>query len=210
VLSSSHWGVFSHRCRRTGRRRTTPDAVHHRYRVTRPAVHEGSLRNGPGRASEGRGGDRFIPVTWQRALDLVSFELMRAIATHGNTRSLAVRMDGRAPDVFITRNPGCRDFSDLWVALVDARDTYSNAAGSVLVKHMVGDSKAVAGSSGWQSIANHTRLVVMFGGIPVRNTQITPGGVGERNTRSWLERTCQPFGFQRRRCIITNRTYIAE
>ena len=30
------------------------------------------------------------------------------------------------------------------------------------------------------------RLVVMFGGMPTRNTQVTPGGVGEHATRGWL------------------------
>jgi len=27
----------------------------------------------------------------------------------------------------------------------------------------------------------------MFGGIPTRNTQVTPGRVGEHTTRGWLE-----------------------
>ena len=29
----------------------------------------------------------------------------------------------------------------------------------------------------------------MFGGMPTRNTQVTPGGVGEHTTRGWLERS---------------------
>src|SRR6185369_1706811 len=66
------------------------------------------------------------------------------------------------------------------------KDTYSTAAGSVLVKRVLGEARAVAGGTSWQSIADHTDLVVMFGGVPIRNTQVTPGGVGEHTTRYWL------------------------
>ena len=83
VLNHSHWGTFSpviDEGRLVGARPFTrdpdpsplldsiADAVTHRSRVTRPAVREGYLKAGPGRANEGRGGDRFIEVEWDRAL----------------------------------------------------------------------------------------------------------------------------------------------
>ena len=69
-----------------------------------------------------------------------------------------------------------------------ARDTYSNAAGAVLVKNVLGSLQAMNGpGTSWKSIADHADLVVMFGGVPTRNTQVTPGGVGEHTTRGWLE-----------------------
>ncbi len=38
----------------------------------------------------------------------------------------------------------------------------------------------------WQSIVKHAKTMVMFGGIPLRNTQVAPGGVSQHMTRRWL------------------------
>jgi biotin/methionine sulfoxide reductase len=70
-----------------------------------------------------------------------------------------------------------------------SRDSYSNAAGTVLARHVVGTSQIVDGpGTSWQSIIEHTKLIVMFGGIPIRNTQVRPGGPGEHTTRDYLVR----------------------
>ena len=58
----------------------------------------------------------------------------------------------------------------------------------MLVKNVLGSLQAMNGpGTSWKSIADHADLVVMFGGMPTRNTQVTPGGVGEHTTRGWLE-----------------------
>jgi biotin/methionine sulfoxide reductase len=68
-----------------------------------------------------------------------------------------------------------------------SRDSYSNAAGSVIARHVVGTSQIVDGpGTSWQSIIRHSNLVVTFGGIPLRNTQIRPGGPSEHTTRDYL------------------------
>ena len=54
-----------------------PDAGRHHCRVMQPAVREGWLKHGPGGASEGRAGERFISVIWECALDLVESALKR-------------------------------------------------------------------------------------------------------------------------------------
>src|SRR5262249_5525148 len=51
-----------------------PQAVHSPTRVARPMVREGYLARGP-ESREGRGRERFVPVTWERALNLVAGEL---------------------------------------------------------------------------------------------------------------------------------------
>jgi len=57
--------------------RSIPGAVHHPCRVMQPAVREGWLKHGPGGASEGRAGERFISVIWECAFDLVESALKR-------------------------------------------------------------------------------------------------------------------------------------
>src|ERR1700722_9662178 len=64
--------------------RSIPDALHHASRVAQPAVRAGWLEHGPGSARDGRGSDRYVQVTWERALDLVAAELKRVIRDRGN------------------------------------------------------------------------------------------------------------------------------
>ena len=62
-------------------------------------------------------------------------------------------------------------------------DTYSNAAGSVITPHVLGDDKAIRGpGTTWDSVAANTRLVVSFGGMPLKNLQIEAGGTGEHSS----------------------------
>src|SRR5262245_19376638 len=59
-----------------------PQAVHSPLRIARPMVREGFLTHGPG-SGEGRGRERFVPVSWERALDFVAGELARIKRAHG-------------------------------------------------------------------------------------------------------------------------------
>jgi biotin/methionine sulfoxide reductase len=45
----------------------------------------------------------------------------------------------------------------------------------------------------WPVIAKHSELVVMLGGIPLKNAQVNSGGVGRHVTRDWLQR-CRANG----------------
>src|SRR4029077_12210352 len=64
-------------------------------------------------------------------------------------------------------------------------DTYSNAAGSVITPHVLGDATAITGpGTTWNSIAANTRLIVSFGGMPLKNLQIEAGGTGEHSSTS--------------------------
>ncbi|MGE0682591.1 MAG: molybdopterin guanine dinucleotide-containing S/N-oxide reductase [Candidatus Binatia bacterium] len=200
-LNSSHWGVFAPVVS-DGRLlevhpfaqdpdpspllHSLPDAVHHRCRVMQPAVREGWLKQGPGRASEGRGGDRFVPVTWERALDLVAGELKRVTASYGNASIFAGSYGWASAGRFHHAKSQLQRFLARIGGFTSSKDTYSNAAGAVLVKRVVGHAGASAGGTSWQSIVDHGELVVMFGGAPIRNTQVTTGGVGAHATRQWL------------------------
>ena len=202
-LNSSHWGAFTPvvgNGRVTGVRAfardpdssdincSIPDSVHHGCRILQPAVREGWLSGRPDCARERRDQDRFIPVTWETALNLVEQTFKRVIATYGNEAIFGGSYGWSSAGRFHHAKSQLQRFLALIGGFVGTRDTYSTAAGSVLLKHVVGDSQAVAGGTDWQSIAEHTQLVVSFGGIPLRNTQVTPGGGGEHATRRWLER----------------------
>jgi biotin/methionine sulfoxide reductase len=60
-----------------------PAAVHSQTRIAQPMVREGWLKHGRG-YGEGRGREPFVPVSWERALDLVA---QRTCAHQARSRS---------------------------------------------------------------------------------------------------------------------------
>src|SRR5215469_2004481 len=59
-----------------------PDSVYSPLRISRPMIRSGWLKDG--RASGGsRGREPFVPVSWERALELVAGELGRVRREHG-------------------------------------------------------------------------------------------------------------------------------
>src|SRR5215510_5768227 len=60
-----------------------PASVYSAARVVRPMVRAGWLERGHG-SGEGRGREPFVPVSWDRALDLVAGELARVKRDHGH------------------------------------------------------------------------------------------------------------------------------
>ena len=164
------------------------DALHHHSRIAQPAVRAGWLDNGPGGARDRRGADRYVAVSWERALDLIADEIKRVIRDRGNDAIYAGSYGWGSAGRFHHARTQLQRFLGGVGGFTGARDTYSNAAGAVLVKNVLGSLQAMNGpGTSWKSIADHADLVVMFGGMPTRNTQVTPGGVGEHTTRGWLE-----------------------
>ncbi len=203
-LSSSHWGAFEPIVTK-GRlieARAFPkdpdpspllqsisDAVHDRSRVKRPAVRISWLENGPGSQTHRRGADGYVSVSWDRAFDLIAGELRRTIAEHGNQAIFAGSYGWGSAGRFHHARSHLQRFLGALGGYTGSRDTYSNAAGAVLVKNVLGTPQAMNGpGTSWKSIVENSDLVVFFGGVPIRNTQVTPGGMGEHITRLWLEK----------------------
>ena len=202
-LNSSHWGVFTpivvdgrlvrtqpfaHDPDPSPLLQSIPDAVHHSCRVLQPAVREGWLKYGPGKGNAGRGGDRFVSISWDRALTLVADELKRVIGEFGNEAIFAGSYGWASAGRFHHAKSQLQRFVNSIGGGVGSRETYSTAAGTVITKHIVGTAGVTLGGTSWQSIVENTELVVTFGGVPLRNMQVTTGGMGEHTTRRWLER----------------------
>ena len=154
-----------------------PDAVDGKVRISRPMVRKGYLENGKDSDRTRRGAEPFVPVSWDQALDLVAGEVARLRADHGNESIFAGSYGwASAGKLHYARHPlqrflnGCGGF-------VYSVTSYSFGAAETLLPHIVGTVSPVWGpATGWKSIMANTRLMVMFGGAPLKNTQLDPGG----------------------------------
>ena len=162
-----------------------------RSRVARPSIRRSWLLDGPGAATELRGAEPFVEVGWDTALDLVAGELDRVRSQYGNEAIFGGSYGWASAGRFHHAQSQLRRFLASIGGYTAKVDTYSHAAAEVIVPHVVGMSYAElqAAHTSWPVIAEHTDLIVAFGGIPVKNAQVQSGGHGRHLLRSWLEKS---------------------
>lgn len=161
-----------------------------RNRVMRPAIRRSWLEEGPGARTEARGNEPFVEVDWDEALDLVAAELERVRTDHGNAAIFGGSYGWGSAGRFHHAQSQIYRFMHLIGGHTNKVGTYSNAAASVIVPHVVGEEfRALqAQYTSWPVIARHTDLVVAFGGLPLKNSQAQHGGQGRHALRGWLEK----------------------
>lgn len=201
VHTGSHWGVYDAEIH-NGRLAAThpfardphpsplieamPSAIHHQSRVTRPMVRQGYLQAGIASDRAGRGVDPFVPVDWDTALDLVAAELERVKHTYGN-EAIYASSGWASAGLFHNAQAQLYRFMNGFGGFVSQVTNYSFGAASVIVPHIVGTMAPVTGPlTAWPTIRDHTQLMVMFGGMAQKNTQVNSGGVGQHNAIDWL------------------------
>jgi biotin/methionine sulfoxide reductase len=160
-----------------------PAAVHSPTRIAVPMVREGFLAHGPGHG-EGRGREPFVPVPWERALDLVAGELERVRGSFGHEAIMGGSQGWGSAGIFHDARTQVRRFMSAFGGFVDQTSNYSFGAALTFLPHVLGSAQAVSGPlTSWSSIARHTRLLVLFGGANPKNLQVTKGGCGEHSAQ---------------------------
>lgn len=163
-----------------------PGSLHGRARVRRPAVRKSWLAGTPGAVP--RGQDSFVEVDWDRALDLIAGELTRVRDTHGNTGIFAGSYGWSSAGRFHHAQSQLKRFLNTLGGFVRSEGNYSYNTALGLMPHIVGPFRAhVAQATRWPVIAKHSDLVVMFGGMALRNTQVSDGGVARHRMTGNLE-----------------------
>ena len=146
-------------------------------RVRRPAVRKSWLEGTPGK----RGEDPFVEVSWDRALDLIATELTRVRQQHGNTAIFAGSYGWASAGRFHHAQSQLKRFLNTLGGFVRSEGNYSYNTALVTMPYIVGDGfrQNLAEATRWSVIAQHSDLVVSFGGLALRNMQICDGGNGK-------------------------------
>ncbi len=169
-----------------------PGMVHSELRIRRPAVRRGWLEQRLGSDRAARGAEPFVEVDWDTALDLVAGEIGRVHAQHGPQAvfggSYGWSSAGRVHHArtlthkFLNATGGC----------TQQVGNYSWGAAQFLLPHIIGTHAPVTGRvTDWNDLLAHTGLFVAFGGLPLRNLQITSGGAGEHSSQEWIARAAR-------------------
>nr|WP_254429211.1 MULTISPECIES: molybdopterin-dependent oxidoreductase [unclassified Ruegeria] len=153
--------------------RNIASSLNGRARVLRPAVRRGWLE---GEGTRGR--DSFVEVSWDDALDLIASELTRVRESYGNEAIFGGSYGWSSAGRFHHAQSQLKRFLNTQGGFVRSEGNYSYNAALVLMPHIVGPFRThVAQATRWPVVAEHSDLVVMFGGMATRNTQVSDGGV---------------------------------
>ena len=164
-----------------------PEGLQGSARVLRPAVRRSYLAEGPLGASGERGAEPYLEVSWDTALSLIADELTRVRAAHGNEAIFAGSYGWASAGRFHHAQSQLKRFLNAAGGFVRSEGNYSYNAALVLMPHILGNFRQhVKQVTRWRVVARETDLVVMFGGIPLRNAQISGGGVGQHRLREDL------------------------
>ncbi len=157
-------------------------------RIVRPMVRAGWLEDGPRKGGNRRGAEPFVPVSWDLALDLVAGEIDRIRRDHGNRAIFAGSYGWASAGRFHHAQSQIHRFMNLAGGFTRSVNTYSLAAAEVIMPHVLGYpfAELAAALTDWSVIAEHTRLMVCFGGVPLKNAQVSAGGIGRHTTAGWL------------------------
>lgn len=153
-------------------------SLHGNARVLRPAVRKSWLVGTP-KAKE-RGRDSFVEVSWDHALDLIAQDLTRVRKDHGNGAIFAGSYGWSSAGRFHHAQSQLKRFLNTQGGFVRSEGNYSYNAALGLMPYIVGPYRQhVAEATRWPVIAKHADLVVMFGGMAMRNTQVSDGGISK-------------------------------
>ena len=199
-MHTSHWGPFQARWdgARLQVRPHAPDpdpslilhnvldAASHRSRVAQPMVRRGWLEGGPASTTT-RGQEPFVPVSWDRALDLVAAELERVRTQHGNQAIYGGSYGWGSAGRFHQAHTQLHRFLALIGGFTASVHTYSAGASAVILPRVFASMNRARTAVTWPSIIDHTELIVAFGGLAIKNAAVGSGGPGRHVVRPSLE-----------------------
>jgi biotin/methionine sulfoxide reductase len=204
VPHSSHWGAFEATVKdgkligvRPAESDPDPspiltgmiDALTSQVRVAAPSIRRGWLEHGPGVTSARRGGEEFVEVSWDRALDLIAGEIARVIDEHGNEALFGGSYGWSSAGRFHHAKTQLNRFYNSLGGCTGQKGNYSYAAASAILPHVVGnDANTTGEATSWDALAGYTDLWVTFGGTPLKNAQVESGGTTRHAAREGLER----------------------
>ncbi|MDB5411806.1 MAG: biotin transporter BioY [Rubritepida sp.] len=195
---SSHWGVFSARMRDgelqvrphpgdpdpNGILDNFPAALRHRARIAKPMVRRGWLERGPG-PDRRRGRDEFVEMEWEAVLDLLAGELKRVKDEHGAGSVFGGSYGWSSAGRFHHAQSQVHRFLNTSLGgYVRSVNSYSSGASSVLVPHILGSYEDLTKHNvTWAQLAEHSEVVLAFGGMALKNSMVSGGGVSQHVER---------------------------
>jgi biotin/methionine sulfoxide reductase len=157
-------------------------------RIAQPMVRQSYLGNPLDSAPHLRGIDRYVPVSWDCALELAADALRRVRAEHGNEAIFGGSYGWASAGRFHHAQSQIHRFLKLFGGYTSSVNTYSLAAGEVIVPHVLGirTFDLVSEAPTADDIAANCKTMMLFGGAALKNSQVNQGGLSSHSAAQQL------------------------
>ena len=158
-------------------------------RVNQPYIRKEWLKDGDNKKNL-RGLDKFVPVSWDEAIDITASELQNTKKEFGNNSIYAGSYGWASAGRFHHAKSQLNRFFNLFGGFSSSFQSYSYAAAQTLLPHIVGHDlySFLDEHNTWNTLEKECDLIVMFGGMPLKNSQVSAGGVGKHTTEMALKK----------------------
>ena len=155
-------------------------------------VRRGWLENGPG-PDERRGRDEFVPMAWDAILDRLGGELGRVRDEFGPGAVFGGSYGWSSAGRFHHAQSQVHRFLNTALGgYVRSVNSYSSGASSVILPHVLGDyEQTTKRNVTWEQVAEHTQIVLAFGGMALKNSMVAGGGISQHVERGAMDRARQ-------------------
>lgn len=203
VSHSAHWGSFA-ACWDGERLDVRPhpddpdpspilgnftDVLRHRARILKPAVRRSWLDHGP-RSRRRALDETFVEMEWEEVLPLVAKTLQNVRAEHGPQSVYGGSYGWSSAGRFHHVQSQVHRFLNMAIGgYVRSVNSYSAGASSVILPRVVGPFESLSRHNvTWAQVEAETDLVLAFGGMALKNSNIASGGITTHIERGAMER----------------------
>ncbi|MFK5880572.1 MAG: molybdopterin guanine dinucleotide-containing S/N-oxide reductase [Sulfurospirillum sp.] len=148
------------------------DRVYAKDRIKYPMVREGFLKHGHKSDKSMRGKDKFVRVSWEKAIELAANELKRVKKSYGNEALYAGRTGWRSVGRLNSAPITLRRMLNLFGGYSENTGNPSIGCIMRIAPHVSGDMEAKSRQTAWPTILEHTDTVVLLGANLLKNNQI--------------------------------------
>lgn len=149
-----------------------PSRTYAKTRVEYPMVREGFLKDGYKSDSSKRGSEKFVRVSWEKAIELVSDEIIRVQKTHGYKSIYAGSYGWYCTGKLHNPQTLMNRMMKISGGYTGRTGDYSTAAAQVIMPHVVGSIEVYEQQTSWPLVLKHAKNVVFWGANPMVTCQI--------------------------------------
>jgi len=155
-------------------------------------VRRGWLERGPGPDPQ-RGRDEFVAVSWDKVLDLLAGELARVRDAHGPGAVFGGSYGWASAGRFHHAQSQIHRFLNTAIGgYVKSVNSYSSGASSVILPQVLDEYEDLTKRNvTWEQIAEHSDIVLAFGGMALKNSAVAGGSISQHVERGAMERAAR-------------------